>query len=80
MEQYRPGAVVCVGQAGAGEAAITPGDDSREHKWTRAFQQRRKQAVPRAYNKEEEKRIFPHFRWKDIEKNLNDNGIPSSVS
>ena len=54
VEQYRPDAVVCVGQAG-GRASITP-----EMIAVNIMDAR----IPD----------------KDIEKNLNDNGIPSSVS
>lgn len=47
VEQYRPDAVVCVGQAG-GKSRHYSRDDSREHNGRAHSRQRRKQAVPRA--------------------------------
>lgn len=66
VEQYRPDAVVCVGQAG-GRAAITP--DNAGNK-----------PCHELIIKEGREAYFSSLPVKDIEKNLNDNGIPSSVS
>lgn len=79
MEQYRPDAVVCVGQAG-GRAAITPEMITVNIMDARIPDNAGNKPCHELIIKEGREAYFSSLPVKDIEKNLNDNGIPSSVS
>lgn len=78
-EQYRPDAVVCVGQAG-GRAAITPEMIAVNIMDARIPDNAGNKPCHELIIKEGREAYFSSLPVKDIEKNLNDNGIPSSVS
>ena len=79
VEQYRPDAVVCVGQAG-GRAAITPEMIAVNIMDARIPDNAGNKPCHELIIKEGREAYFSSLPVKDIEKNLNDNGIPSSVS
>lgn len=76
---YRPDAVVCVGQAG-GRAAITPEMIAVNIMDARIPDNAGNKPCHELIIKEGREAYFSSLPVKDIEKNLNDNGIPSSVS
>ena len=79
VEQYRPDAVVCVGQAG-GRAAITPEMIAVNIMDARIPDNAGNKPCHEFIIKEGREAYFSSLPVKDIEKNLNDNGIPSAVS
>lgn len=79
VEQYRPDAVVCVGQAG-GRAAITPEMIAVNIMDARIPDNAGNKPCHELIIKEGREAYFSSLPVKDIEKNLNDNGIPSAVS
>lgn len=79
VEQYRPDAVVCVGQAG-GRAAITPEMITVNIMDARIPDNAGNKPCHELIIKEGREAYFSSLPVKDIEKNLNDNGIPSAVS
>ena len=79
VEQYRPDAVVCVGQAG-GRAAITPEMIAVNIMDARIPDNAGNKPCHELIIKEGREAYFSTLPVKDIEKNLNENGIPSSVS
>ena len=79
VEQYRPDAVVCVGQAG-GRAAITPEMIAVNIMDARIPDNDGNKPCHELIIKEGREAYFSSLPVKDIEKNLNDNGIPSAVS
>ena len=79
VEQYRPDAVVCVGQAG-GRAAITPEMIAVNIMDARIPDNDGNKPCHEFIIKEGREAYFSSLPVKDIEKNLNDNGIPSAVS
>ena len=79
VEQYRPDAVVCVGQAG-GRAAITPEMIAVNIMDARIPDNAGNKPCHELIIKEGREAYFSSLPVKDIEKNLNDNGNPSAVS
>lgn len=79
VEQYRPDAVVCVGQAG-GRASITPEMIAVNIMDARIPDNAGNKPCHEFIIKEGREAYFSSLPVKDIEKNLNENGIPSSVS
>ena len=79
VEQYRPDAVVCVGQAG-GRAAITPEMIAVNIMDARIPDNAGNKPCHELIIKEGREAYFSTLPVKDIEKNLNENGIPSAVS
>lgn len=79
VEQYRPDAVVCVGQAG-GRAAITPEMIAVNIMDARIPDNAGNKPCHELIIKEGREAYFSSLPVKDIEKNLNENGIPSAVS